>query len=62
MWINSFSKILHLSWGFPPSPFLPSQLKYQIMNSQFQQEAIRIECPFKFELITNNLHVHSGEL
>lgn len=42
------------------SPLL--QLKHQIMNSLFQQEAIRTECPFKFELITNNLHLHSREL
>lgn len=67
MWISPFSKTLHLSWGractaaAPPAP--PSfQLKHQIMNSLFQQEAIRTECPFKFELITNNLHVHSREL
>lgn len=40
----------------------PSRLKNQIMNSLFQREAIRTECPFKFELITNNLHLHSREL
>lgn len=46
----------------PHRPPLPSQLKHQIMNSLFQQEAIRTECSFKFQLITNNLHLHSREL
>lgn len=42
--------------------FSPPQLEYQIMNSQFRREAIRTKCPFKFELITNNLRADSGEL
>lgn len=70
MWISPYSEILHLSWGLclffffcpPHRPPLPSQLKHQIMNSLFQQEAIRTECSFKFQLITNNLHLHSREL
>lgn len=41
--------------------FSLSQLKHQIMNSLLWQEAMRTECPFKFELITNNLHPHSRE-
>lgn len=52
----------HAAPPAPPPPPPSFQLKHQIMNSLFQQEAIRTECPFKFELITNNLHVHSREL
>lgn len=73
MWISRHSEILHLSWGrvrggggprqpLPTLLHFPSRLKNQIMNSLFQREAIRTECPFKFGLITNNLHLHSREL
>lgn len=48
--------------GLRASLSSPLQLEYQIMNSQFQQEAVRTKCPFKFELITNNLRLDSGEL
>lgn len=57
----TFSEISHVSWGCG-RPFYPPQLEYQIMNSQFQQEAVRTKCPFKFELIANNLRSDSGEL
>lgn len=59
--IHLLRDIAHVP-GLRASIFSPPQLEYQIMNSQFQQEAIRTKCPFKFELITNNLRSDSGEL
>lgn len=42
--------------------FCSFQLKHHIMNSLVQREAIRRECTFKFEQITNKLRPHSREL
>lgn len=57
-YVSDITRVL----GLRASLSSPPQLEYQIMNSQVQQDAIRTKCPFKFELITNNLRPDSGEL